>query len=436
MRLSILSLGVSLLALPAALAQVPAPPAPTPVPYPLIVKPSTPQATLTGVPALPPAPPILPSPPTKPYSGELTWSMSSAPASTKPKTRVFEVADLVHAPLQVPGAAALENTAATTAHTLMKLIVAMAKPDTWERHGGAGKIEFIAASDCLCVTNSPDAVAEVAKVLDGLRRMQDSQVFLEVTLLTAPAGFGAKAGWPTLLDKGKVEPKYFTPDEVKKVVADMKGDPRVRAFSRPSMAMTDGQAGLFQVTQAVAVQRITPSKTEPGVTAVSHETIDLGTTFNCTPALSIDGKSIQLKMETTHTSYSDMTHLPNGVTAKAMNTLKNNTSVALPCGHSAIVYLGKQSVEERIETRVPALSKVPYLDRLFRNTGVKVVEQDVYQIVTVRRLKDVDFAPATTLPVAPCCKPGVELRLNLTAPKAIQVPKQVFSHGSGWFGGQ
>ena len=120
MRLSILSLGVSLLALPAALAQVPAPPvqslapppAPAPVPYPLKVKPSTPQATLTGVPALPPAPPILPSPPTKPYSGELTWSMSSAPASTKPKTRVFEVADLVHAPLQVPGAAALENTAA------------------------------------------------------------------------------------------------------------------------------------------------------------------------------------------------------------------------------------------------------------------------------------------------------------------------------------
>ena len=241
MRLSILSLGVSLLALPAALAQVPAPPAPTPVPYPLIVKPSSPQATLTGVPALPPAPPILPSPPTKPYSGELTWSMSSAPASTKPKTRVFEVADLVHAPLQIPGAAALENTAATTAHTLMKLIVAMAKPDTWERHGGAGKIEFIAASDCLCVTNSPEAIAEVTKVLDGLRRMQDQQVSVEVKLFTVPSGFGAKAGWPTADDKGIGAPKYYTPEEMKKAAVEMKADQRVGMIARPTLTLTDGR---------------------------------------------------------------------------------------------------------------------------------------------------------------------------------------------------
>ena len=124
MRLSILSLGVSLLALPAALAQAPPP---APVPYPLNVKPSTPQATLTGVPAqpatpqtfyvegqgglriyMPPAPPILP--PAQSYPTGTTMPWMAVVASTKPKTRVFEVADLVHAPLQIPGAAALEKS--------------------------------------------------------------------------------------------------------------------------------------------------------------------------------------------------------------------------------------------------------------------------------------------------------------------------------------
>ena len=54
----------------------------------------------------------------------------------------------------------------------MKTIVALTKPESWERGGGTGKIEFIAASDCLCVTNRPDALAEVEKLLAGLRRMQ------------------------------------------------------------------------------------------------------------------------------------------------------------------------------------------------------------------------------------------------------------------------
>ena len=435
MRLSILSLGVSLLGLPVALAQVPVPaqylappPAPAPVPYPLKVKPSTPQATLTGVPALPSTPPIMPSPPTKPFSTELTWSMSSAPASTKPKTRVFEVADLVHAPLQIPGAAALENTKGTTAHTLMKLIVAMAKPDTWERHGGAGKIEFITASDCLCVTNSPDAVAEVAKVLDGLRRMQANQVSVEMRLFTVPAGLAAKAGWPTPTEKCKCPTKCWTLDEFSKAAVLIQENKRVSVMTFPRMSFADGQAGYAEVGHTAPLPQ-TATKAGAPIQAVEAGSYYIGTKFTCTPTESMDGKSVRLKMNTSHLC-------PIGAGGWEVQTLQNDSTVVLPCDNFAVIYLGTVSVEERTETRVPALAKLPYLDRLFRSVGVGVVEQDVYQIVTVRRLKDVDFAPAATAPVAPCCKPGVELRLNLTAPKPVVVPQQVFSHGSGWFGFQ
>ena len=428
MRLSILSLGVYLLALPAALAQAPPP---APVPYPLNVKPSTPQATLTGVPAqpatpqtfyvegqgglriyMPPAPPILP--PAQSYPTGTTMPWMAVVASTKPKTRVFEVADLVHAPLQIPGAAALENIKGTSAHTLMKLIVAMAKPDTWERHGGAGKIEFIAASDCLCVTNSPEAIAEVTKVLDGLRRMQDQQVSVEVKLFTVPSGFGAKAGWPTADDKGIGAPKYYTPEEMKKAAVEMKADQRVGMIARPTLTLTDGQTGFFSVGNAGSVAVVPPPpKSDAPIQTLAHFDNGQRTAMRCTPTVSVDGKSVQLRMETSHIA-------SGGPGNTGGMGFKHDSIIMLPCEHSSIVYLGKQSVEERTETRIPALSNLPYLDRLFRNQGVRTVEQNVYQIVTVRLFKEaVVAAPVKpsarevgTVPPAPCCKPSCGIELN------------------------
>ena len=124
----------------------------------------------------------------------------------------------------------------------------------------------------------------------------------------------------------------------------------------------------------------------------------------------MDGKTIALKLDT-HYSI-----LNNG---GGVSTMQNRSGVSLPCGNSAIVHLGTITVRERFETRVPALSTLPYLDRLFRTTGIGSVEQDVYQIVTVRIVKEAQ-------PVKSSC----------TATKPVVVPKQTFSCGIGWFGGQ
>ena len=412
-RVSILSFGVCLLALPALTAQVPDAKA---VPYPLNVKPSTPQGTLTGVPVMPSkALPVTP-----PSGSDLPFANT---APVKPQTRVFAVADLVHAPLVIPGAAALENTKAAHAQTLMKMIVALTKPESWERGGGTGAIQFIAASDSLCVTNAPDVLAEAQKLIEGLRRMQDRQVSLEVQLVTVPAGFGAKAGWPTTDDKGKTTPKLSTPEEVKKAVAEMKGDKRVELVSNPKMTLFDGQAGLFHVLQNVEV----PGTSGGSVQTVGSTTVEIGTKFECLPTVSLDGKTIALKLNTSHSA---LTH--GGV-----STVQNRSSVAVPCGNTAIVHLGSVSAEERIESKLPALSKVPYLERLFHTVGVRTVERDVYQIVTVRIIKETDFAPAiksSDCVTSPCCKSSCGI--EVAAQKPVDLPKHLFSTWIGWFGAQ
>ena len=324
-RFSILSLAVSLLALP-ALAQV------TP-------------------PVMPMAIPISTAAPTKPV---------------KSQSRIFEVADFVHTPILIPGAAVQENTRIGNAKTLTKLIVAMVKSESWERHGGAGKLDFIAASDCLCVTNSPEIVADVAKMLENLRKMQDRSVMIQVSFFTMPAGFGAKAGW---VEKGKTSTKLWTACEAKKTYELMKTEKQLCMLSTPTLCLFDGQVGMF----GEIVLDLQPLKLASATEPTEPKSVKVGLKFLCTPTVSADGQSIQLKMETEYTSLS--------------GTVSSPINVALPEGNSALVFLGNQKVVERIETRVQALSQVPYLDRMFRTVGVNPVDQEIYQIVTARVLE-------------------------------------------------
>jgi type II secretory pathway component GspD/PulD (secretin) len=379
-RFSILSLGVSMLVLPTALAQLP--------PQALPLQRSSPLDTLTAPPSQKPQ-----------KAGELklvaqpgvTFQQSTAveTAPIKPKTRVFEVADLVHAPLQIPGAATLENSKGTTAHALMKWIVAMTAPESWELGGGAGTIEFIAASDSLCITNVPNVLVEVTNTLERLRRLRSQHVLVEVQIVSVPAGFGEKAGWSSASETGKPKPKYYTPEELKKAVAEIKTDCRTTIITSPKMTCVDGQVGTFRVGQVVDVAESTHSAA--GVVAVANKSVEIGTMLQCTPTIAINGKSVQFKMGTVHTCLSN----------SDTQTIRDTSTTVLASGHSAILYLGQQSVQERVETKVPVLSEIPYLNRLFRNTGIGKTQQDLYQIVTVRILKPEGTAQATR--VDGCC---------------------------------
>ena len=324
-RFSILTLAVSLLALP-ALAQV--------------------------------TPPVMPM--------AIPISTATPPKPVKPQSRIFEVADLVFEPILIPGAAARENTRIANAKTLTKLIVAMVKSESWERHGGAGKLDFIAASDCLCVTNTPEIVADVAKMLENLRKMQDRSVMIQVSFFTMPAGFGAKAGW---VEKGKTSTKLWTACEAKKAYELMKTEKQLCMLSTPTLCLFDGQVGMFGEIVLDLQPRTLANATEP----TEPKSVKVGLKLLCTPTVSADGQSIQLKMETEYTSLS--------------GTVSSPINVALPEGNSALVFLGNQKVVERIETRVQALSQVPYLDRMFRTVGVNPVDQEIYQIVTARVLE-------------------------------------------------
>ena len=162
---------------------------------------------------------------------------------------------------------------------------------------------------------------------------------------------------------------------MKKAVAEIKTDHRVTILTSPKMTSADGQMGTFQVTQVVEVAGTT--KPASGVVAVANKSVELGTLLQCTPTIAINGKSVQFKIGTVHTCLSN----------SDIQTIRDTSTTVLDSGHSAILYLGQQSAEERVETKVPVLSELPYMNRLFRTTAITKTQQDIYQIVTVRILK-------------------------------------------------
>lgn len=381
-RLSIASV---LLAGTLAPAQSPVPV--HPVPYPFNVKPTTPQATLTGVPAAPAKPPqftVLEAPPgvqhlrfampgVLPLPGPLAPTMNAMPfsicvpsPSTKPKTKVFEVADLVAAPLAIPGAASLENTKATAGHTLVKFFTAFAKPESWERRGGAGTIEFIEASESLCITNTPEVLGEVEKLLAGLRRLNDQQVSVEYRLITASPE--CSAGWSKPDELGKTAAKFWSTAELVKHLEGCAADRRTTVLQAPKLTIVDGQSGLIELGDRVPATE--------SLQCVGFHADDAMLRIQCLPTISADAKSVRIKTNTEITRPGNRTHAAS--------------TAMLPDGHSMVQYLGKQTTTETIEQcGVPVLATVPYLNRLFKTVGIRTVEREVYQITTVRILKPV-----------------------------------------------
>ncbi len=134
------------------------------------------------------------------------------PVVAKLTSRIFEVGWLIETPLS--GAAVVEDTKAKNAQTCLELISVMVRPATWELSGtgGAGQIEFIAASESLCVTNSPEVLAEIEQLLASLRKLQDRKVAQDVQIV---AGSDTSAGRPAA-NHVKQAPVVLKDQDVKK----------------------------------------------------------------------------------------------------------------------------------------------------------------------------------------------------------------------------
>jgi general secretion pathway protein D len=371
----------------------------------------------------------------------------------RPVMQAYEVAGLV---VPIPSCQAtsgekarLANVPATRENELIALIQKTVAPRSWASTGGWGTIDYFPLSMTLLVNQTPDVQEQVAALLEKLRRDQDTQVALEVRLVTLPEGFierigvdfnkccgsGACEQCPARVDaqvardplKCLPEKTAFLSDkQVAAFLQAVQGDQRSNVMQSPKVTALDGQQvqvdctdKQFFVTGAEVVQRdgqpVIVPRNEPVVT---------GFQMTACPRVSADRRFVQLRLNIHQTDLASPAVPLSPVTVEIkddqgqshpftqfiqqpkFNTMCIEKTLSIPDGGTVLLGGLKREVEVRNEFGPPVLSRVPYVSRLFKNVGYTREGQLVYVLVTPRVIVAPEEEPRQTgvIPTTAACK--------------------------------
>jgi type II secretory pathway component GspD/PulD (secretin) len=363
-----------------------------------------------------------------------------APAATRasqPKMVLvpYQVADLV-IPLG-------EKGAKTDEERLMKLIQDTVAPRSWAAMGGQGTIDYFPITMTLVVNQTPDVQEQVADLLARLRHEQDTEVCLEVRVISVPECFFERLGVSAEDMKHLTSKGVFLSDKVvARLLEAVQGEQRANVLQSPKITMLNGQVGCVDctdkqsfVTGAEVVHRdgkpILVPKTEEVVT---------GLRMSACPRVSADRRYVLLNLELDKADLASAVVPSTPVTMEVkddqgtphtlvqdlqrpqVNTLRFDTHLTIPDGGTVLIGGLKQVTEGRAEFGPPVLTKIPYTNRLFKNVGTVRETQNVYVLVTPRVIvneaeeqRQSGHAEESEPYPSPCCGPNKALAELLKA---------------------
>ncbi len=336
-------------------------------------------------------------------------------------TRTYPVADLV---VPLPNEKKCERNPGEKTpleQQLISLIVRTIQTNTWNVCGGPGNIEYYPLTMSLVVSQTADVHEEIDGLLTALRRQLDTEVALEVRLISVSddsferigidfnrpghANDGSKVEGKSPEDvSGSPAMKFLTDIQVHQLLEALQGDRRTNIMQCPKMTLFNGQAATLQVTeQQCFVTAVDPVAFGGQVALVPKcEPTTTGLRMTAQPVISADRHFVRLylKLDQTDLAFpvpvvpvaappavapSKTPPATSFVQQPKFTRFTMEKTATLPDG-GTIVFAGlKKLVEHRTETCPPVLSKVPYVNRLFKSGTVSTTEgQKVLVMVTPR----------------------------------------------------
>jgi Bacterial type II and III secretion system protein len=332
------------------------------------------------------------------------------------------------------------KTEQTCAAELIKLIQKTIAPHSWADAGGLGTIDFYPIGLSLVICQSPDVHEQIAHLLAHMQKLQDNQISFEIRLCEVPVtaferigvDFNAKA--PTAPGAAMTPPLYCYEDvtcpqmaqvaqwhaqksivvsdrEVRCFIESMQADPAARVYSSPKLTTLDGQRGIIELGQTQrcvtdAVQGCIGPDGQVNWKPVNTE-VFLGIKLAVQGCIGPNRKQVAVKVMCAHSWLTDpaMPMVPvttavapvyeGGAQGKPVpftqyvpqphiEKLCVEKMAIVPDGGTLLVHCGKVTAEGRNEFGPPVLSKIPYVNRLFKNVGYGREEKDLYLLVTPR----------------------------------------------------
>jgi type II secretory pathway component GspD/PulD (secretin) len=207
--------------------------------------------------------------------------------------------------------------------------------------------------------------------------------------------------------------------QLRTLLEAVQANERANILSAPRLVLIDGQTGTFQVCQSQVFQTGVELVATPSgvVRKPRHQTVETGITTTIVPKVSADGRSVTLRLNYRH---ADLNPAPvmlsvttsdkpgvESLSAPCVDIQTVESTMALPDGGTGLVLGPVLKKETRVEhAPPPVVSRVPYVNRLFKTAAVGTETRRQIILVTPKVLCTSDCAkPACE---TPCCPVAVE----------------------------
>ena len=269
-------------------------------------------------------------------------------------TQVYPVADLV-LPIPTAGPVPLDEFAAgedknssNAAHgfeILTELILSTVQPNSWNELGGPASMKLFETTLSLVIRQTPQAHKEIAGLFEELHRLQDLQITLETSFLEElPEDIWKRIGIDlnsrTNAD-GKKEANHsmggiiITDKQAELLLKAAKKDPQNNMFQAPKVTLFNGQTA--------GIGKFLAGRDRPRRHALLVQ-----------PVISADRRNVRLNLRVSDRNS------PWYDTRAYVDTV--------PDGKTLLIEIGRRG---GIEVGVPMMQRVPYITKLFKNTGVR-----------------------------------------------------------------
>lgn len=237
--------------------------------------------------------------------------------------------------------------------------------------------------------------------------MPGAKMTLQVVTLSEESFAKLTLDYPTLAKDGvpATLPISLSATELKSLTTRLQQFPDVVMTSMPAMTQDSGRPVSVTAGDSKTFTTKLEERTVEGkvVHTPKQETFFDGITAKLVPTVSADRDRISLNVDFTSTVIQPIVPLfpvttyvtpifeggsqgqpipfTQFVQQPSMSTAKVQTTVMVPDSAGAVLHAGKQRTTTRTEFGPPVLSKIPYLNRLFKNTGMSDEARHVLVIV-------------------------------------------------------
>jgi type II secretory pathway component GspD/PulD (secretin) len=264
---------------------------------------------------------------------------------------------------------------------------------------------------------------EIANLLAALARLMDVQVAIEIRLLsvseacferlgihlepagttkecentvatTRPGSEIIETSEGTMRIPTQVGKAFLTDSQVRELLETAQGDRRSNMLSEPQLTVLNGQQGTVNIsdTKYFVTSLNLDCKEGKIICKPNQEAFEFGTFMTVLPTVSADRKSVLVSLKFKQTELAAPVPLiPVQFPIKQLDkdgkekskpelftlflqqpqvsTLAIDNTTVIPEGQTLLLGGVKKLTEERNEFGPPVLSKIPYLNRLFKNVG-------------------------------------------------------------------